>query len=70
MIIGKQAAAPRLSRHCLENMASVDGQERDGYAKSKEVLTHFGGLLYVVLSVLFGSVWYATLSTVMTRIEP
>jgi hypothetical protein len=40
MIIGKQAAAPRLSRHCLENMASVDGQERDEYAKSKEVLTH------------------------------
>ena len=40
MIIGKHAAAPRRSRHCLENMALVDGQERNGYAKSKEVLTH------------------------------
>jgi hypothetical protein len=27
-------------------------------------------MLYVALSVLFGSVWYAALSTVLTRIEP
>jgi hypothetical protein len=39
-------------------------------AKMKKFLPVFGGLLYVVLSVLFGSVWYAALSTVMTRIEP
>jgi len=36
----------------------------------KKFLPVIGGLLYVVLSVLFGSVWYAALSTVMTRIEP
>jgi hypothetical protein len=30
----------------------------------------FGGLLYVVLSVRFGSVWDAALSTMMTRIGP
>jgi hypothetical protein len=35
----------------------------------KKFFPLFGGLLYVVLSVLFGSVWYAALSTVMTRIE-
>jgi hypothetical protein len=35
----------------------------------KKVLSVFGGLLDVVLSVLFGSLWYAALSTVMTRIE-
>ena len=36
----------------------------------KKLLPVFGGLFYVVLSVLFGSVWYAALSTMMTRIEP
>jgi hypothetical protein len=36
----------------------------------KKFLPVFGGLLYIMLSVLFGSVWYAALSTVMTRIEP
>ena len=36
----------------------------------KKFLPIFGGLLYVVLSVLFGSVWYAALSTVLTSIEP
>jgi hypothetical protein len=36
----------------------------------KKLLPVFGGLLYVVLSVLFGSLWYAALSTVMTIIEP
>jgi hypothetical protein len=36
----------------------------------KRFLPVFGGLLYVMLSVLFGSVWYAALSMVMTRIEP
>jgi hypothetical protein len=30
----------------------------------------FGGLLYVVLSVRFGSVWDTALSTMMTRIGP
>jgi hypothetical protein len=39
-------------------------------SKMKKFLPVFGGLLYVVLSVLFGSVWYAALSTVMTRIKP
>jgi hypothetical protein len=36
----------------------------------KKFLPVFGGLLYVLLSVLFGSVWYAALSTMMTRIKP
>jgi hypothetical protein len=36
----------------------------------KKLLPVFGGLLYVVLSVLFGSVWYAALSKVMTTLEP
>ncbi|HSF29655.1 MAG TPA: hypothetical protein VLK82_04165 [Candidatus Tectomicrobia bacterium] len=36
----------------------------------KKLLPVFGGLLYVVLSMLFGSLWYAALSTVMTTIEP
>jgi hypothetical protein len=36
----------------------------------KKLLPVFGGLLYVVLSMLFGSVWYAVLSTIMTRIKP
>jgi hypothetical protein len=36
----------------------------------KKFLPVFGGLLYVMLSVLFGSVWYAALSTMMTRIKP
>jgi hypothetical protein len=36
----------------------------------KKLLPVFGGFLYVVLSVLFGSVWYAALSTVMTTLEP
>ena len=36
----------------------------------KKFLPVFGGLLYVMLSVLFGSVWYAALSTMLTKIEP
>ena len=36
----------------------------------KKFLPVFGGLLYVMLSVLFGSLWYAALSMVITRIEP
>ena len=36
----------------------------------KKFLPVFGGILYVVLSVLFGSMWYAALSTVLMRIEP
>ncbi len=36
----------------------------------KKLSPVFGGLLYVVLSVRFGSLWCAALSTVMTRIEP
>jgi hypothetical protein len=39
-------------------------------SRVKKLLPVFGGLLYVVLSVLFGSLWYAALSTVMMRIEP
>jgi hypothetical protein len=38
--------------------------------RAKKLLPVFGGVLYVVLSVMFGSVWYAALSTVMTRLEP
>jgi hypothetical protein len=34
------------------------------------MLPVFGGLLYVVLSVLFGSLWYAALSMMMTRMAP
>jgi hypothetical protein len=36
----------------------------------KKFLSVFGGVLYVVLSVLFGSLWYAALSTVMTGTKP
>jgi hypothetical protein len=36
----------------------------------KKFLPVFGVMLYVALSVLFGSVWYAALSTLITKIEP
>jgi hypothetical protein len=36
----------------------------------KKLLPVFGGMLYVALSVLFGSIWYAALSMVLTKIEP
>jgi hypothetical protein len=41
-----------------------------GMPTVKKLFPMFGGLLYVVLSVLFGSLWYAALSTVMARVEP
>jgi hypothetical protein len=41
-----------------------------GMPRVKRMLPVFGGWLYVVLSVRFGSVWDEALSTVMTRIEP
>ena len=37
--------------------------------KVKKLLPVFGGLFYVMLSVLFGSVWYAALSLMMRSIE-
>jgi hypothetical protein len=35
----------------------------------RRILPVFGVLLYVLLSVLFGSLWYAALSLMMTVIE-
>jgi hypothetical protein len=35
----------------------------------RRMLPVFGVLLYVLLSVLFGSLWYAALSLMMTVIE-
>ena len=35
----------------------------------KTMLPVFGGLLYVLLSMLFGSLWYAALSMMMAMIE-
>jgi hypothetical protein len=37
---------------------------------SKKWFPVLGGVLYVVLSVLFGSLWYAALSLAMTRLAP
>ena len=60
-------------------MASVDVNQNTWHERTarretnmlrvKKFLPVFGGMLYVALSVLFGSVWYAALSTVMTKIE-
>jgi hypothetical protein len=36
----------------------------------KKFLPVFGGIVYVALSVLFGSVWFAALSAMLTKIEP
>ena len=69
--VNTQAAAPRLSRNRLADLASVTGQEEVvAMSRVKTMLPVFGGLLYVVLSVLFGSMWYAALSMMMTRIVP
>jgi hypothetical protein len=38
-------------------------------ARVKKMLPVFGGLLYVLLSVLWGGVWYAALSVMMMKIE-
>jgi hypothetical protein len=37
-------------------------------SRVKAMLPVFGGLLYILLSVLFGSMWYAALSMMMARI--
>ena len=37
--------------------------------KVKKLLPVFGGLFYVMLSVLFGSMWYAALSLMIRSIE-
>jgi hypothetical protein len=37
--------------------------------KVRKVLPTIGILLYVILSVLFGSLWYAALSLAMTMLE-
>lgn len=71
VVANTQAAAPRLSRNRLADLTSVTGKEEViAMARVKTMLPVFGGLLYVVLSVLFGSVWYAALSAMMTRIVP
>ena len=36
-------------------------------SRVKAMLPVFGGLLYILLSVLFGSMWYAALSMIMAR---
>ena len=36
----------------------------------RKMLPTLGVLLYVTLSLFFGSLWYAALSTVMARIKP
>jgi hypothetical protein len=64
-------AAPRLSRNRPAEIASVnDKGGAMGMPRVKRMLPVFGGWLYVVLSVRFGSVWDEALSTAMTRIEP
>jgi hypothetical protein len=69
--VNTQAAAPRLGRNRLADLTSVIGKEEIvAMSRVKTMLPVFGGLLYVVLSVLFGSMWYAALSMMMTRIVP
>jgi hypothetical protein len=62
-------AAPRRSRNHLADLTSVTGKEGViDMSRVKTMLPVLGGLLYVVLSVFFGSLWYAALSMMMTRI--
>jgi hypothetical protein len=71
VVANTQEAAPRRSRNHLADLASVTGKEGViDMSRVKTMLPVFGGLLYVVLSVLFGSLWYAALSIMMTRIAP
>jgi hypothetical protein len=71
VVANTQEAAPRCSRNHLADLASVNGKEGViDMSRVKTMLPVFGGLLYVVLSVLFGSLWYAALSIMMTRIAP
>jgi hypothetical protein len=70
MTIAKQAAAPRLSRNHPKTWHRHTTRKGTDMPRLKKLMPVFGGLLYLMLSVLFGSVWYAALSTVMTRIEP
>jgi hypothetical protein len=39
-------------------------------SRIKKLLPVFAGLVYVAPNILFGGMWYAALSMVMTRIEP
>jgi hypothetical protein len=70
-VAANTSAAPRLSRNHLAALTSVTGKEGAiDMFRVKTMLPVFGGLLYVVLSVLFGSMWYAALSMMMTRMVP
>jgi hypothetical protein len=65
------ATVPRLSQNHPVPLTSVTGPEGViDMSRVKTMLPVFGGLLYVVLSVLFGSLWYAALSMMMTRMAP
>jgi hypothetical protein len=66
-----QGAASRLSRNHLAALTSVTAKQGViDMSRVKTMLPVFGGLLYVVLSVLFGSLWYAVLSMMVTRMAP
>jgi hypothetical protein len=60
-------AAPQLHRK-LRSLALIQEAMMD-MLRVQRVLPVFGGVLYVMLSVLFGSVWYAALSLMLTRLE-
>jgi hypothetical protein len=68
--IAKQAAALRRSRNHPKTWHQYLAKRGTNMPRVKKLLPVFGGLLYLVLSVLFGSLWYAALSTVMMRLEP
>jgi hypothetical protein len=63
-----------------ETLVSVDtarntwhgwtGRRGTKMLRVKKFLPVFGGIVYVALSVLFGSVWFAALSAMLTKIEP
>jgi hypothetical protein len=63
-----QRAAPHLSRNHLADITSVTRKGGIDMSRVKAMLPVFGGLLYILLSVLFGIMWYATLSMMMARI--
>ena len=71
MATNTQKAAFRLRRNHPAALTPVTAKEGViDMSRVKTMLPVFGGLLYVVLSVLFGSLWYAALSMMMTRMAP
>jgi hypothetical protein len=68
-IIGRPAAAPQFSRNPQKIWHHSTVRKGMDMPRVRKYLPVFGGLLYVMLSVLFGSVWYAALSLMMSSIE-